>query len=368
MDTKGLPPQFYRWMIILVLIASWSMATAFQLRSIYEPRTIEMTLNGIFPADKLITLLRDAGVKEMTLQYQKPFGDGFLIMTTGGEARLKKVDLTAGSLLTPGENRRAVIGDQVARAHFGSDQVLDRRLPVGGETYRVTGVVNRSKDVVISYHPELLDEGWHQQTLWFLPPEGSRPEIRIRDVERSLALNGVSWRRKLQYSQMIHHHQNLALAALLGILFLVGKRCFRRIRGKSREIWNAWKQQRNTTHVTSFLVKHRPLHHLLVFLAVTGMGGWLALSWTFRQFRLPEGFLPDNLLSPASWRMTLDMQSQAWLSLAEEGITGIHLHSLLSNLGLVTMMLLLLGKWVFWPEQKQGGMIPEKPMGKTGER
>jgi hypothetical protein len=334
-----------RWILLLILIICWSMATAYRLQAAYEPRTIEMELRGIHPAGRIETILQDSGVREMTLEYRKPYRNGWLIMTTGGESRLQHVSMTEGSLLTRKENLRAVIGDSVALERFGSYQILGRPITIDDVDFRVTGVLHRSGDVMISYGADRLHQGWVYQTLRFLPPEGPRPEIRIRDVERALALNDVSWSRQIRYNEVVQSHQNRALLAAVALLILGIVQLMGYTRQQIRMIGETWQEQKNTTHGGRFLMGHRPLHVLLMWLLGTGVCGWIILSWVVKHFKMPEGFLPENLFSPGSWYQTLSDRTGDWLILLEQGMRGIRLQSFLSTLGLWIVLILMLAKW-----------------------
>lgn len=357
------PESTARKWLLVCLIGLWSLATFFYLNRLYNPSVIFMEMTHILPGSEVEAVIKGAGIEDITLRYEKPMGEGRLIMTTGGDGIMEQIAMVEGYLLMPGEKNMAVIGDQVAVQSFNSLQALWKEINLGGHWYRVAGVMDDSSDIMVSYGGERVDEGWHKMTVLYLPPEGNRQNVVIRDVERALALNGLHYHHKLHYRDWMNFHLNLAVISALYMLFQWIFWLYHYFHRRTVAVVRRWRLIRNTTQGHRFIASEKSLHALvakLVFaiasVSLTGFG-------LMKQLRLPDGFLPDNLFSPNSWWVKLGSLWDKGDSIIENGITGIYKTSLMSWLMLFAITTVLLVRWSIGKEEVKPSDISRKEMG-----
>ena len=342
---KNIPVGTFRKWLLLILLLIWSLATYFYLGVVYNPSVIHMEMVHITPAPKVMGVLQGAGIRDLALGYEKPYGEGRLIMTTGGDAVMERVVMAVGHLIMPGEEKKAVIGDNMAIRDFNTVQAVGREIKVGNQWYQVVGVIDDSWDLMISYGEEQLNDGWHAMNIRYTPPEVNRQDIRIRDVERALALNDLHYHRKVHYDTLINFHLNVAVLSALIMLFLAVIRVYGYLRRQVNAVWSLWKERRNTTQGVHFISTEKVLHRFVFNLMASTMISALMGYWLLKQLRLPDEFLPDNIFSPGSWGIKLGNLWDYWNTLMENGITGIYKTTVFSWLLLTVIVLVLLLKW-----------------------
>jgi len=356
-------PRVRKWLLI-GLIGLWSLATFFYLNRVYNPSVILMEMTHILPGSKVEAVIKGAGIEDLTLRYEKPMFEGRLIMTTGGDHIMEQISMVEGYLLMPGEKNKAVIGDQVAIQAFNTYQAVGKEIHLDGHWYRVTGVMEDSSDMMVFYEEEHMDEGWHKMTVRYLPPEGNRRNIVIRDVERALALNGIRYHHKLHYEEWMNVHLNVAVFSALYMLFQVILWLYHFFHRSTVAVVRRWRLVRNTTQGHRFIASEKSLHALVakLMLAITGVS--LTGYGLMKQLRLPDEFLPDNLFSPSSWGVKLGSLWDKGDSIIENGITGIYKTSLMSWLMLLAITIMLLLKWAIGKEEVKPNETSKTAMGK----
>ena len=351
-----------KWLLI-ILIGLWSLATFFYLNRVYNPSVILLEMTHILPGSKVEAVIKGAGIEDLSLRYEKPMGEGRLVMTTGGDGIMEQVAMVEGYVLMSGEKNKAVIGDQVAIQVFNTYQAVGKEINLGGHWYRVTGVMENSNDMMVSYEEEHMDEGWHKMTVRYLPPEGNRQNIVIRDVERALALNGLHYHHKLHYRELMNFHLNLAVISALFMLMHTIFGLYYYFHRRAVAVVRLWKIKRNTTQGYRFVVSENSVHALAAKLLLAIAGVSLTGYWLIKQVRLPDEFLPDNLFSPSSWWVKLGSLWAQGNVFIENGITGIYKTSLMSWLVLLTITTALLIKWAIGKEEVKESEISETAMG-----
>lgn len=319
--------------IICILIIILCFTGQLYLKSIYNPNVSELHFRGHITREEILELDKELKSKTYNINYESHYENYNLIMTTGKDMKIKKLNILQGNYNIDNKVKTAVIGDKVADHFFKQINGVNREITINDRKYIVKGIIKDSKDLYILYDEDLTKLNWRKKVINYISTEEDRRYyLEIEKLQTKLKSMEIDVFDTIVYREKINGYMNVIVLVLLYILLSLLVKLVKVIRIKLNIIIEGYKKEKRIItwyeYVWSNKVKVSKALGKIIIAMILAWGVYKIVP----KLQIPPNIIPDNLFSLFSYIRLIKLNYNKFILHLTNGYSDILVDSIKLNI------------------------------------
>ncbi|RKD31952.1 ABC transporter permease [Thermohalobacter berrensis] len=317
--------------LIIIFIILILFSAHLYLKDKYNPMAVEINYSGNLTINQCQKLKKKYKLNTFSINYERFYNGHTLIMTSGLDTQIRKIEIIHGQYLSDISELEAVIGDKVVQKYFKTQTPLGRSINILGKEFKIIGVEKNSNIIYIPFNDELLSNNWEKKRVIFNIPNSKEFYITIQKIENELKLIGINIIDKVIYKEKIYGYLNLLI--ILGIIILAKflRKLIKRILDKILSLWYKYKKANRIVDWNKYLLIKKTCLAKIIAEATIVIALILGIFKIMSYLKIPPSLLPDNFFSLTSYINIVKLKYNSISLHLQKGFSNITIDTIYIN-------------------------------------
>ncbi|MBI9013574.1 MAG: hypothetical protein JEZ08_15180 [Clostridiales bacterium] len=292
--------RIYKRGILFLIVSSLFMCISIYFSSIYNPNVISFELKNNIKTDFLDDL-SNSELPVYELRYEKEYGEGTLIMTSGKVQYFADEKLYRGLHVSKDIKDGIVLGDEIVGLKFRHLDVLGEEYELLGNVYTVVGILEDSHDIMIPYNEKLLTQNWVKRLVSFHVKTQENIPAKQSYLRTQIVLNGGQIRTGVVNYEYALVFKNISIFIIFIWLIQYMIHWIKKIIDESK-VFKQYFTEEKVRKLYRMIAKEKSRELLQIFVKIIiMMVVFTATIICLSKINIPKRLIANSIMSVESW-------------------------------------------------------------------